>query len=81
MKEAIVNTSLKSMINIEILKAARAVDSATDASEYYFKIKEYKRARKLKELATELNKGNEYVLQKLDELSGRSISYKSQQTS
>jgi hypothetical protein len=74
MKETIVSTSLKSMINIEILKAAKAVDSATEASEYYYKIKEYKRARKLKELASELNKGNEYVLQKLEELSSRSVS-------
>ena len=71
MKETIVNTSLKSMINIEILKAAKAVDSATDASEYYYKINEYKRARKLKELISELNKGNEYVMQKLEELSNR----------
>ena len=71
MKETIVNTSLKSMINIEILKAAKAVDSATDSSEYYYKIKEYKRARKLKELISELNKGNDYVLQRLNELSNR----------
>lgn len=82
MKETIVNTSLKSMINIEILKAAKAVDSATDASEYYYKIKEYKRAKKLKELISDLNKGNDYVLKKLDELSSRKASfYKSQQTS
>ena len=71
MRETIVNTSLKSMINIEILKAAKAVDSATDASGYYFKIKEYKRARKLKELLSELNKGNDYVMERLEELSNR----------
>ena len=71
MKETIVNTSLKSMINIEILKAAKAVDYATDASDYYFKIKEYKRARKLKELISELNKDNDYVMQKFEELSNR----------
>ena len=71
MKETIVNTSLKSMINIEILKAAKAVDTATDASDYYYKIKEYKRARQLKELISELNKGNDYVMQKFEELSNR----------
>ncbi len=74
MKETIVNTSLKSMINIEILKAAKAVDSTTDASQYYYKIKEYKRAKKLKELIDELNEDNDNVLEKLNELSGRSAS-------
>ena len=61
MEKIVTNTGLKSMIGIEIIKAERKVDFSVTADVYQQKIKEYKRAKRLKQLLKEFDKGQEYI--------------------
>jgi len=73
MEKVITNTGLKSMIGIEIIKAERKVDFSVTADVYQQKIKEYKRAKRLKQLLKEFDKGQEYITKEFEQLSGREI--------
>ena len=73
MEKIITNTGLKSMIGIEIIKAERQVDFSVTADVYQQKIKEYKRAKRLKQLLKEFDKGQEYITKEFEQLSGREI--------
>ena len=73
MEKIITNTGLKSMIGIEIIKAERKVDYSVTADVYQQKIKEYKRAKRLKKLLKEFDKGQEYITKEFEQLSGREI--------
>ncbi|WP_455661533.1 hypothetical protein [Pradoshia sp.] len=73
MEKHITNTGLKSMIGIEILKAERMVDYSVTADVYQHKIKEYKRAKSLKKLLKEFDKGQEYITKEFKQLSGREV--------
>ena len=73
MEKIITNTGLKSMIGIEIIKAERKVDFSVTADVYQQKIKEYKRAKRLKQLLKEFDKGQEYITKEFEQLSGREI--------
>ena len=73
MEKIITNTGLKSMIGIEIIKAERKVDYSVTADVYQQKIKEYKRAKRLKKLLEEFDKGQEYITKEFEQLSGREI--------
>ncbi|PQD95755.1 hypothetical protein CYL18_07640 [Pradoshia eiseniae] len=73
MEKIVTNTGLKSMIGIEIIKAERKVDFSVTADVYQQKIKEYKRAKRLKQLLKEFDKGQEYITKEFEQLSGREI--------
>ncbi|MGM9930944.1 hypothetical protein [Pradoshia sp.] len=73
MEKHITSTGLKSMIGIEILKAERMVDHSITTDVYQRKIKEYKRAKQLKRLLQEFDKGQEYVAREYEQLSGREV--------
>ena len=73
MEKIVTNTGLKSMIGIEIIKAERKVDYSVTAEVYQQKIKEYKRAKRLKQLLKEFDKGQEYITKEFEQLSGREI--------
>ena len=71
MEKIVTNTGLKSMIGIEIIKAERKVDFSVTADVYQQKIKEDKRAKRLKQLLKEFDKGQEYITKEFEQLSGR----------
>ena len=73
MKKHITSTGLKSMIGIEILKAERMVDHSITTDVYHQKIEEYKRAKQLKKLLKEFDKGHEYVAREFEQLLGREV--------
>ncbi|WP_455660912.1 hypothetical protein [Pradoshia sp.] len=71
--EKLTKNSLKYMIDLEILKAEEAVNSATTIRNYSSKLIEYKKAKQLKQLATELDMGQDYIVCHLEKITNRAI--------
>ncbi len=71
--EKLTKNSLKYMIDLEILKAEEAVNSANTIKNYSRKLIEYKRAKQLKQLVNELDRGQDYVVSHLTELTNQAI--------
>lgn len=65
--------SLKYMIELEILKAQEAVNSSNTIRNYSRKLIEYKKAKQLKQLVAELEKGQEYVVSHLAKITNQAI--------
>lgn len=73
MEQQLTKNSLKYMIDLEILKAEEAVNSSTTIRNYSRKLNEYKKAKQLKQLVTELDMGQDYVVSHLSKITNQAI--------
>ncbi|KMY45532.1 hypothetical protein AC622_15950 [Bacillus sp. FJAT-27916] len=71
--EQLTKDSLKYMIDLEILKAEEAVNSSNTIRNYSRKLVEYKKAKQLKQLVNEFEKGQEHVIALLEEITNEAI--------
>ena len=71
--KTLTKNSLKYIIDLEILKAEEAVNSANTVRNYSRKLIEYKKAKQLKQLAKELDMGQDYVVSHLTKITNQAI--------